>query len=449
MSGRDDSKKRGRGKGGRGRSGRGRSGRGGSRGRGGRGHCRGGRGKGKEKAKDDKISDITTTSSSKLSAKAPKFDPTGNFVAKTISKKSDDHEQEGRKVQLDTANTKEKQSGRDKARKGCQKPGIHSKVGKASTRSRSDSCNDSFEKGGTYKNKEMLETTDRNNKRRPKGSKLSHGDQNNISNGKKKGKSKQKQEEKVESLEAQVPHKPSLPPSEPQTTNNLNYKRGEKITVLHIAEKPSIAQAIAKGLARGETQQSGKGLPMHLFDNPPFPKAPHASKCEHKVTSVAGHVFTLDFPAAYSSWDSVDPAELFQAPVVKKPCKGSVVKHLQDSARGANFIVLWLDCDREGENIAFEVLDCAMHLMEGGGGSSHYDRVYRAYFSAINPSDIQKAYNALGKPDKNQSLSVDARQELDLKVGVAFSRFQTRYFQGRYGDLDSSVLSYGPCQTPT
>lgn len=104
---------------------------------------------------------------------------------------------------------------------------------------------------------------------------------------------------------------------------------------------------------------------------------------------------------------------------------------------------------REGENINFEVLDCCMHLMKGGGGGAHYDRVYRAYFSAINPSDIIKAYNNLGKPDKNQALSVEARQELDLKVGVAFSRFQTRFFQGRYADLDSSVLSYGPCQTPT
>ena len=139
---------------------------------------------------------------------------------------------------------------------------------------------------------------------------------------------------------------------------------------------------------------------------------------------------------------------MFTAPIVQIPCSKGVVKHLQSEAKGVDFIVLWLDCDREGENINFEVLDCTMHLMKGGT-SSNYDRVYRAHFSAINPSDIKKAYNALGKPDKNQSFSVDARQELDLKVGVAFSRFQTRYFQGRYGDLDSAVLSYGPCQTPT
>ncbi len=57
-------------------------------------------------------------------------------------------------------------------------------------------------------------------------------------------------------------------------------------------------------------------------------------------------VFAVDFPSQYQSWDSVDPAELFDAPIQKKAQKGSVVKHLQDCAKGVDFIVLWMDCDR-------------------------------------------------------------------------------------------------------
>lgn len=117
-------------------------------------------------------------------------------------------------------------------------------------------------------------------------------------------------------------------------------------------------------------------------------------------------------------------------------------------AKGMDKLVLWLDCDREGENICFEVIRCVDKAMNRPINSDG-QKIFRARFSAVTAKDIQKALSNLVAPNENESMAVEARQELDLKIGVAFSRFQTRYFQGKYGDLDSAVISYGPCQTPT
>ena len=48
------------------------------------------------------------------------------------------------------------------------------------------------------------------------------------------------------------------------------------------------------------------------------------------------------------------------------------------------WLVLWLDCDREGENIACDVRDICMSV-------NRRLQVFRGRFSALIPADIQHA----------------------------------------------------------
>ena len=187
-------------------------------------------------------------------------------------------------------------------------------------------------------------------------------------------------------------------------------------------------------------------LPVHEYSGTLFGKP-----AEFKVTSVTGHVFTCDFPKKYNNWDSCEPLDLFEASVVKEEAnpKQHIVKHLSVESKGCAYLILWLDCDREGENICFEVIKCTKTSLVAPSKGSKKGNILRAKFSAITEQEITSAMYKLGAPNENEAKAVDVRQELDLKIGCAFTRFQTRFFQGKYSNLDASVVSFGPCQTPT
>ncbi len=208
--------------------------------------------------------------------------------------------------------------------------------------------------------------------------------------------------------------------------------------LLMVAEKPSLAESIALLLSNGTAAKRPRALPVYEYEG-----SFAGERAFIKVTSTTGHVYGCDFTPQHQNWEKTDEEDLFCAPTMKKENTGKVVHHLSHESDGCDTLVLWLDCDREGENICFEVMSIVRRNIYKA------ENIFRAKFSAITKEEISYAYNHLGKPNKNISDSVECRQELDLKVGCAFTRFQTKYFHGKYGDLDASVVSYGPCQTPT
>lgn len=73
-------------------------------------------------------------------------------------------------------------------------------------------------------------------------------------------------------------------------------------------------------------------------------------------------------------------------------------------------MIIWTDCDREGENIGYEIIDVCKAVKPNIA-------VYRAKFSEITAAGIHRALNNVCQPDLRQSQAVDVRSELDLRIG--------------------------------
>lgn len=234
--------------------------------------------------------------------------------------------------------------------------------------------------------------------------------------------------------------------------------------VLNVAEKPSVARALAGVFAQSQGSRD-KGMirnnaaQVFTCENVTFPNIMMQGDGRHHgpgtnrphtmiTTSVRGHLASQDFGAAYG-WSSCPPSALFDAPIETtysndmEPLKNMLVR----MAREADAIILWLDCDREGEAISAEVRQVCLE-----GNPRLRDKIYRAKFSTVLPQEIRRALQSLGRINENFVNAVEARSEHDLRVGAAFTRFQTLRLQKKFDEFangSQGVISYGPCQFPT
>ncbi|KAK6923708.1 DNA topoisomerase, type IA, central, partial [Dillenia turbinata] len=223
------------------------------------------------------------------------------------------------------------------------------------------------------------------------------------------------------------------------------------INVLNVAEKPSVAKTVAGVLAGrgGGTIRTRQGRSRYnmIFE---FSYMIRGQKCHMLVTSVTGHLMELEFKdERIRKWNSCDPVELYHAPVDKfvPQDKLDIKRTLEEEARKCQWLILWLDCDQEGENIAFEVIEVCKKVNRNLA-------LKRARFSSLTDSAIHYAVQNLIDPDRRKADAVDVRQEIDLRIGASFTRFQTMFLRDKFvidvgTDERNLVLSYGPCQFPT
>ncbi|NXV02190.1 TOP3A topoisomerase, partial [Cettia cetti] len=223
--------------------------------------------------------------------------------------------------------------------------------------------------------------------------------------------------------------------------------------VLCVAEKNDAARGIAELLSNSRMRRRegfSKFNKIYEYDYQIF-----GQNVTMVMTSVSGHLLAHDFILPFRKWHSCNPLALFDAEI-EKYCPENyldIKRTLEREIQQCQALVIWTDCDREGENIGFEII----HVCKAVKPNL---QVFRARFSEITLHAVRSACENLTQPDQKTSDAVDVRQELDLRIGTcgahfvssgaAFTRFQTLRLRKIFPDiLADQLISYGSCQFPT
>lgn len=233
--------------------------------------------------------------------------------------------------------------------------------------------------------------------------------------------------------------------------------------VLCVAEKNKISKAVASSLSRNHFESSdtrNKYVKNYSFRF----CFPQWGECDVVMTAVSGHILVKDFPPEYG-WGKVSNDVLFGCPIVNTLADDNAKKiadNITNLAKDSDIVMIWTDCDREGEYIGWEI------LLQAQKGNSKFtiDTAYRAKFSHLEPAHIYRAACNPVRLDKAAIDAVGTRMELDLRTGYCFTRLLTENFMpvlknnsNQNGDStknnrtgknsNKKLISYGNCQFPT
>ncbi|WP_299335895.1 DNA topoisomerase I [Haloplanus sp.] len=195
---------------------------------------------------------------------------------------------------------------------------------------------------------------------------------------------------------------------------------------LIITEKDNAARRIAEILSDGSAESDRvNGVNVYKWGG-------------KRCVGLSGHVVGVDFPPEYDGWRDVEPVELVDAEMEKRPTQENIVAALRRLARNASRIMIATDYDREGELIGKE----AYELVREVNDDSPVDRVR---FSSITDREVTEAFADPDELDFDLAAAGEARQIVDLMWGASL----TRYLSLSAGQLGDDFISVGRVQGPT
>ncbi|KAI3405055.2 TOP3 [Candida oxycetoniae] len=171
---------------------------------------------------------------------------------------------------------------------------------------------------------------------------------------------------------------------------------------------------------------------------------PQVGLCDVTMTSVVGHITNLDFPPGYQ-WGQCPASRLFNADIITKVTKQDVFDNISKEARTSDKLMIWTDCDREGEFIGKEIFDAARN----GNSRLTLKNVWRSRFSHLEKNHIIRAAKTPAELDMKSAAAVSCRMELDFRVGTSFTRLLTDTLKSSHIIEKKDIASYGTCQFPT
>lgn len=153
------------------------------------------------------------------------------------------------------------------------------------------------------------------------------------------------------------------------------------IKYLCVAEKPSISKSITQILSSGSYNSrntSSKFIKNYDFNYKMT--GYNGRQVSFTVTAVAGHLTASDFGKDYRKWHSCDPLQLFDGRVEVSTAgnMSAIEQNLKSEAGSSSHLMIWTDCDREGEHIGAEIMSICRK-------ANPRIEVSRAKFSAIIP----------------------------------------------------------------